>query len=226
MVVSSGALDRIDHVEERLAGTRYALGREDDLVVGGLDVLGGHRRPVVERHSLLDLERVRLGTVGRLRHAPDTQIADEVRRLGILRIDPDQQTVERCVGVDDGVGGFLVPVLRRRFAGYDEFQGSTHLNVLRGHGLGAETNAYRAAEQQRGDGPGSGAPYVAFHRWFLPHGLGTVPLRFIVCRRSVGGTFEIAPHDTSEHATQWPGRSSRRAGVEVRHPSTASVQRG
>ena len=158
-----GRLDRLDHAEERLADTRHAFGREDEPVVGGLDVLGGHRGPVVERHPLLDLERVGLAAVGRLRHVTDAQVADEVRRLGILRIDPDQQAVERGVGVHDGVGGFPVSVLRRRFAGDDEFEGSTLLNLRRGHGLGAETESHRAAEQQRSDGPGSGARYVAFH---------------------------------------------------------------
>ena len=221
-----GRLDRLDHAEERLADTRHAFGREDEPVVGGLDVLGRHRRPVVERHPFLDLERIRLAAVGRLRHVTDAEVADEIRGLGIFRIDPNQQAVERGVGVHDGVGGFPVSVFRRRLAGHDEFEGSTLLDVLRGHGLGAETNADRAAEQQRGDGPGSGAPYVAFHRWFLPHGLVTVPLHFIVCRRSVGDMFEIARHDTSEHATQWPGRSSRSAGRAVLHPSTANVQRG
>ena len=162
-----GRLDRFDHVEERLPRARHALGREDDPVVAGLDVRRGHRRSVVERHAFLDLERVRLAAVGRLRHVPDAQVAHEVGGLGILRVHPDQQAVERCVGMDESIGLLPVSVLRRRLAGHHEVQRATCLRRFRECALGAEAEPYRAAEKQRGGGSGPCAPIVTFHRWFL-----------------------------------------------------------
>src|SRR4029079_17119961 len=104
--------DRFDIGVLALAARADARRREDDLVVGGLYVLGGQFRAVVEFHALADLEDIDQA-VGRYRPA----LGDRGRGLGaapVVRVDPEERVVERGDRVDQPEGLFAVPVVGRR----------------------------------------------------------------------------------------------------------------
>src|SRR3546814_11146561 len=82
----------------------------------------------MELHPFRNLEGVGLAAVGRLRNLADAQVADEVVGiLGILRIGPDQQAVERRDRVNQREGGFPMAVEARRLVGHDVFQDAAFL---------------------------------------------------------------------------------------------------
>ena len=70
--------DGIDHRVERLAGTRNTFRREDDLIPARLHVRRTERCTIMEFDTGADLERVNRSVFGRLRHATDAQITNEI----------------------------------------------------------------------------------------------------------------------------------------------------
>ena len=118
----------------------HPLGREDDLVVGGLDVGRGQRRSVVETDARTQLESVGQPVRGDL--PVGGHVADD---LGVVvGIDLDQQAVERRHRLDLGEGALLVGVeaWRVRPDGGEE-------DAALPRGLGRRYRARDRAHQQR-----------------------------------------------------------------------------
>jgi hypothetical protein len=127
-----GRAHALDHDVEREAGAGRALRREDDLLKRRNDVVGGQRRAVGKLHALPDIESIGLAAVGRLRHFR-AQIANEIRRRGrIIRIDLDEQAVERRERMDQRERRLPVPIPARRLVRHDEIQDASLLGGLDG----------------------------------------------------------------------------------------------
>ena len=59
----------------------------------------------MELHPLANFKGVGLAVVGRLWHVAKAEVADEVGRVGrIVRVDLDQQAIERCYRVNNAEG--------------------------------------------------------------------------------------------------------------------------
>ena len=116
-----GRVRRLDHLDRpvlALAARPDALRREDDLVVGRLDVFRRHLGPVVELDPSPELERVGEAL---LRHGPALgQIADGFGAGGVSRIDPEERAVEGRERVDEPERLLPVAVVRGRFRGHRE----------------------------------------------------------------------------------------------------------
>src|SRR6185295_11401487 len=96
------------------AGTRDALGREDDALEGGMDVRDGDRLAVMEFDVLADLEGVALAPVRRLRHL-GAGVADVVLGSLVLRVDADQRAVEGSDGMRQRKRRLPMAIEARRF---------------------------------------------------------------------------------------------------------------
>ena len=73
--------DRIDHLEKGLTRTRYAFGRENDLVISGLDVRRRQGRAIMKRDTTSDLECVLRTAICTCRHIAFAQVAFKVGRV-------------------------------------------------------------------------------------------------------------------------------------------------
>ncbi len=118
----------LHHCVECLARRRDAFGRIDDLLVSRMDVIGVQRLAVVEGHALTDLVGV-CQTV--FRDFPAfASVAFEVVFRRIVRIDTDQQAVERRDRVDHAKRRLDVRVIRRDLRADDELQRSARYGRL------------------------------------------------------------------------------------------------
>ena len=113
-----GRLDLVDHQVIALARAEHSLRRKDDLVPARCHVGGGQWRAVVPFDAVADREGVGLAAVGGLRHV-GAEVADELARTRVLRVDPDQEAVERRGRMDRREGAFAMPVEARRRVGRD-----------------------------------------------------------------------------------------------------------
>ena len=158
-----GRLDLVDHQVIGGARAEHPLAREDDLVPAGRHIGGGQRRTVMEFDAVADLEGVGPPGVGRLRHLA-AQIADEIGgRCRVVRVDPDQQAVERRGAVRRGVGAFAVSVEARRCVRRDHVgQGPAAFRHLRGR--------YADRQHKRGQQHRGGMRQQQPHA-FLPFGV-------------------------------------------------------
>ena len=127
-VVGSGASIASTDAVLALAARADAGRREDDLVVGGLDVLRRHLAPVVELDALAELERVGQPVLG-----DGPALGEITDRLGpgrVGRIDPEQRAVVRGDRVDEPEGLLAVAVVGRRLGGHREDQLPADLRLL------------------------------------------------------------------------------------------------
>ena len=118
--VGIGRLDGLDHRVLPLARRAYACRRENDLVVGGLDVLRGHGATVVELDAPPQLEVVGPAVGGDGPAFGERRI--RLGAAGIVGIDPQQRVVERRQRMDQAEGLLPVPVVRGRLGRNGEHQ--------------------------------------------------------------------------------------------------------
>ena len=132
--VGVGRLHRLDHRVGGLADACDVGRREDDLVVGGLDVPRRHVAPVVELHALADLEGVGQ-PVGR--HGPALgEVADRLGAGGVVRVDAQQRVVVRRDRMDQPEGLLAVPVVGRHLGGHGEDELAPIVRFLLGRSRG------------------------------------------------------------------------------------------
>ena len=107
-------------------------GREDDPVVGGLDVLRRHLAAVVELHALVELEGVDQAVLG---DRPGFgQVTDRLRPGLVERIHPHQRVVVRRGRVDEPEGLLLVRVVGGRLRGHHEHELAAIARLVLGEG--------------------------------------------------------------------------------------------
>ena len=164
-----GRGDAFDHAKERLAVADDSLHRENELLIGGDDVMrvelgaadglapfgGLGRRLFGDVHTmpldaLPDLEGVQLAAVGRLGHVADAQIALEIRRRRrVGRVDPEQDAVELRERVNRPEGRFLMGIGAWRVGRDDVFQDPAAILRRR---IGADTPGDNGEPRRQRDG--------------------------------------------------------------------------
>ncbi|HEV8031867.1 MAG TPA: hypothetical protein VGP42_12695 [Stellaceae bacterium] len=113
-------LDPVHHHVPALARADDALRREDDVLPARLDIGRGQRRSVVEFDPDTQIEGVGPAVIGRLWHL-GAQVAHEIGGGGrVLRVDSDQDAVERRRRVQHREGALAMTVKARRRVGRDQ----------------------------------------------------------------------------------------------------------
>ena len=114
------SLDHLDRPVGALPRGRDALGRKDDLVVGGLDVPRGHGGAVVELHALPKLEGVDQAVLG---DGPGLrQVPDRLRARLVEGVHAQERVVVRGHRMHDAEGFLAVRIVGRRLRRHHELQ--------------------------------------------------------------------------------------------------------
>ncbi len=150
-----------------LAARHHALGREDDVVVGGLHVPRGEEAPVVELHALPDLEGERALVGGR---RPGLgEVAHELRAGAIGGVHPQEQVVVGRARMEHRERLFPVRVEAGWFRGHheDELASGARLVLAGGGRQRAEADEDQEGNEDRrrsGSARGHGLPPVRGER--------------------------------------------------------------
>ncbi len=140
-----GRLDGLDRLVGALAERDHRARREDDLVVGGLDVARRHRAPVVEADALAQLEGV--GQPVRRDRPGVGQVRNGTRPRPVGGIDAQQRVVVRRQRMDGAERPLAVAVIGRGLGGHHDDQLASVAGGVLGAG-GAEPEHHERGGEQ------------------------------------------------------------------------------